>query len=173
MVSIASAFDQLLNENKTKKLRIAFLKALADVPPKEPIFDRRDIPAQTRRKGLRDLWMEQFLIVRGHLARGHQPDAYRSYWSREEHLLLAAFIFPMLAKLWLRDSGLHALTEEDEEVLYAFDYLLGIKSLFKMGEDETHMPIYGWVKAMRTAEREWRRQRRRVAGIGALDRDGW
>jgi hypothetical protein len=161
MVSTVSAFERLLKVKggNTNKTRIAFLKALAKIPALEPISDGRDIRNKKLLKwdGLRGVWIEDLCVVRGNLAHGHRADAHPSSWSRQEHLLLAAFIFPLLAKLRLQQLGLYKLIDEDESALHSIDYLIGAKALFKTGEDEYGMPIFGWVEALKLQDDHSRR----------------
>jgi hypothetical protein len=163
VVSTVSAFQRLFKvaggSNTDKKSRDAFLKALGEIPAQEPILNRREVPREKlrSRRGLRDVWMEDLCVVRGSLAHGHREGAYRSFWSRIEHLLLAAFVFPLVAKLRLRDLALYALRPEDEEGLHGIDHLIGAKALLKTGEDEGGMPIYGWLEALDRADDQRRR----------------
>jgi hypothetical protein len=95
---------------------------------------------------------------------GRREEAYAAIWSRDDHLLLAAFVFPLVAKLRLREMGLYELTTYDEDKLHAIDFLIAAKDLRNGRKDEYEMPIYGFVEALDAAN-EIRRRARTIAAI--------
>ncbi|PTL77104.1 hypothetical protein DAT35_46560 [Vitiosangium sp. GDMCC 1.1324] len=130
LISTVSAFQQLfgIRGGDVASTARSFADALTRVPlasvkPKKPRSEEF-----VARRGLRQAWMYDMATMRGSVAHGNRQGSYPSIWSVQEHLLLAAFIFPLLVKLRLSASG-YTLTREDRLELGLFDYYLASENV--------------------------------------------
>lgn len=105
--------------------------------------EERDFGKLSKLDSLREIWMRDFCICRGDMAHGRRQQSYKSIWSPQEHLLLAAEIFPILTKVVLSTHSLYSLTDDDLQRIYLFDKRLKIANLYKVGEDRGE-PKFGW-----------------------------
>jgi uncharacterized protein (DUF1810 family) len=69
-------------------------------------------------------WIEELYHLRNAFAHGTAPSARTWGWSRLEHLVVAAFAFPLTVKLCLKQEGYYTLAHEDEVRCGALDLLL-------------------------------------------------
>jgi hypothetical protein len=84
-------------------------------------------------------WIYEFHKLRSSFVHPQEAAASTRWrWSPLEHLLVATFVFPLVAKLLLAGDGLYSLTSADERSLRAIDDLLLLKP-WSSGDDET-----GW-----------------------------
>lgn len=112
---------------------------------------------------LRYAWIEDMGIARGSLAHGHEPGAFPSIWSPQEHLLLAAFVFPRLIKLHLAHRGRYKMTERDLSEIDALEDLLNARHCDAPPEGESHP----WSDSLSQAElRRWIGRTDEDAGTG-------
>jgi hypothetical protein len=72
---------------------------------------------------VRQMWIRDFYRLRGDLAHGKVNPRFPSIWKMGEHLLLSAFIFPLLVKSLLSAAGKYTLTEDDVVSIDAFEKL--------------------------------------------------
>ncbi len=70
-------------------------------------------------------WMEEFYHLRNFYVHGEDLSARTWGWIPLEHLVMAAFAFPLAVKLLLSESGYHALSRGDKVRCGALDLLLG------------------------------------------------
>lgn len=89
-------------------------------------------------KSLRSAWIEDLGILRGSVSHGHGPETYPSIWSAREHLLYAAFAFPLLLKLQLASSGRYSLTDNDRADIDAFESLLNARHFAEPAESQAN-----------------------------------
>jgi len=74
-----------------------------------------------------DGWIRDFCALRGNLAHGRLTPVYPSIWNVHEHLLLGAFLFPLVVKLVLAREGLYSLTETDRVDIDLFEELACVR----------------------------------------------
>ncbi len=74
-----------------------------------------------------DGWLRDFCALRGNLAHGRLTPVYPSIWNVHEHLLLSAFLFPLVVKLMLEREGLYALSETDRVDIDLFEELACVR----------------------------------------------
>ena len=78
---------------------------------------------------LMEAWVHDFYQLRGENAHGKRLPRRPLVWASTEHLLLAAYLFPLILKLRLQQDGFYKLTDDDEADLTAFEPLLESKCL--------------------------------------------
>lgn len=103
-----------------------------------------------RRPTIREGWIRDFYALRGQYAHGTIATRYPSIWTAREHLLLAAFAFPLLLKKLLADGDLYALTDEDVAHISAFEHLACTRH-FVSTEDFPDQNIFPWPKIISSA----------------------
>jgi hypothetical protein len=69
-------------------------------------------------------WIEELYHLRNAFAHGTAPSARSWGWLRLEHLVIAAFAFPLAVKLCLEQEGHYTLSHQDEVRCHALDLLL-------------------------------------------------
>lgn len=140
LVSTVSAFQQFygIRNGSTAETTEAFVGALAGVTPAgNPTPAKTRVQERMRRgRSLRAVWMDDLGVLRGNVGHGHAPTVYPSAWTAQEHLLLAAYIFPLLVKLRLSNAGTRPLTEDEEDDLAVFDLMLAAENLFAAAEEQ-------------------------------------
>jgi hypothetical protein len=70
------------------------------------------------------MWMREFHKYRSAIAHGKSLSGRTWGWSPFEHLVMAAFVFPLVVKLRLAEEGHYSLSREDEIRCRAVDALL-------------------------------------------------
>lgn len=75
-------------------------------------------------------WAKDFFRLRGDLAHGKGVELNRTIWHLGEHLLLAAFISPILLKVDMEEFERYDLTELDKASLKCFPELLALDDTF-------------------------------------------
>ncbi|MFY0575859.1 hypothetical protein ACN28S_17180 [Cystobacter fuscus] len=149
LISTVSAFQKLLGirGGDVAKTTRSFADALARVPiaeviPKKP----RSAELAARRGGLREAWIHDMATMRGSVAHGNRQDTYPSVWSAQEHLLLAAFIFPRLVKLQLSARG-YNLSQKDRLELGLFDHYLACENVLAPANELDGVPTsHVWIQ---------------------------
>lgn len=76
-----------------------------------------------RAQSVREGWLNDFYVLRGKLAHGVLTPDYPSVWTITEHLLLSAYVFPLLVKLVLASGTSYALLPSDRTDIDAFESL--------------------------------------------------
>jgi hypothetical protein len=71
-------------------------------------------------------WIEELYDLRSSVVHEGQHAAYEWGWALREHLVVAAFVFPLAVKLLLAQEGHYAFTSADEAQWKSIDKLLGI-----------------------------------------------
>ena len=72
---------------------------------------------------VRQTWIRDLYRLRGNLAHGKVNPRFPSIWKMDEHLLLSAFVFPLLIKSMLSVAGVYTLTNDDVASIDAFERL--------------------------------------------------
>lgn len=75
---------------------------------------------------LHKAWAWEFYVLRSMLVHGRDITKREWHWSLGEHLLVAAFVFPLFVKLLLARDSLYELTDDDGARCAALDRLLAI-----------------------------------------------
>ena len=147
-ILMASAFEQLIScPSKSFELgrKIGAMlhsfgsKTVAEAKQARPGIEidtsKPEYAAAQPRWWVHRKWMEELYDVRSKAAhRGHHQQREWG-WSLSEHLLMAAFVFPLTVKLLLQHDGYYALTEDDEARCLAVDALLAA-TRWDAGEDD-------------------------------------
>lgn len=92
---------------------------------------------------LREIWATDFYKLRNKYAHGDRGPSYQPIWDTDEHLALAAFLFPLLLKIKLVKLNLYTMTLRDLTDFWSFDYLLSRGDLL-VPDQNLEM---GWSKA--------------------------
>jgi hypothetical protein len=173
-ILMGSAFEQLFGiqgQSKKRQLRDAFgemfgpcgnvtAEAAHATPARSGITFEAQYEAAQRQWWLHKTWMNELYELRSELA--HEGAvAAGGAWTPFEHLLIAAFVFPLIVKKMLAEEGSYALTEEDEVKCVSIDRLLLAPSW--NGNDENT----SWRRILE-AERERRSRARLDAKLAEL-----
>jgi hypothetical protein len=127
VVDTVGAFERLLGVWGADRLKQEFechFRPRRDIKPKDA---PRVPPALRNGPSLRRLWIADFYEHRNPHAHGSQSTEPGLLWDRREHLLLAAYAFPLLVKSLLNEAGLYALTSDDQDSIDAFEWTAGTK----------------------------------------------
>ena len=134
-VLMASAFEQLLDGDGKYKLGKSLGKLFQDfgnVDVASALQTRPDIEidskperADAQRKWwVHRKWVEELYSLRNKVAHEGSASRRRWAWQLDEHLVMAAFVFPLAVKLQLSQEGHYAITCVDEAHCGAIDKLL-------------------------------------------------
>lgn len=130
LVESIGAFTRLFgkwDENDTADLFIATLPSNIDSDSAAYGLRISRDPLQkmlSKGKSVREAWLSDAYRLRSQYAHGHVGDSpYKSAWTVHEHLLLAAYIFPLTVKATLAAAGHYRWTEEDQVRTDTFDSL--------------------------------------------------
>jgi hypothetical protein len=147
-VLISSALERLLDSSaKESDLAQKFVRLMTrhkHIPRSEWTRVREGDFKKSETLG--DVWIRDFWRIRGMVAHGHRAEDRTAVWTLPEHLLLAAFAFPLLVKLDLMDLGHYELSSLDEVRLDAFEGLLNTSLFEKSAEGK-----WPWNRAMQAA----------------------
>jgi len=131
-VLLVSALEGLLEcKSKENELAQRFLKHSA---PYLDLYaaDCSHLPGLVRRKApsssvakqsIRDAWIRDLWRLRGDHAHGKLKPRYKSVWSTSNHLLLGAYVYPLVLKSRLAELQLYHLTEDDHNKVDLFPSL--------------------------------------------------
>jgi hypothetical protein len=169
IIAICGAFERFLGSNgKEHDLSSKFLSALDAMNtivlvPNLPYKSVPSLEKEIMSPAPREDWIRKFFSTRGSLGHGYKEGARPSKWTLSEHLLLGAFIFPLLVKLQLQKEGLYQLTTgtggSDQHRLMAIDHLVSWKeSLFPVEKQRWYRNNFPWHEAMEEAEKPIRTQ---------------
>jgi hypothetical protein len=137
-ILMGSAFEQLFGTDYKYELAKAFGELLAkfgSVTVAEAQKQRPDIKIDTSDPAraaaqpkwwVHRKWMEELYDLRSSVVHEGQHAAYKWGWNLHEHLVMAAFVFPLVVKLRLAQEGHYALTSADEAQSKSIDQLLGV-----------------------------------------------
>jgi len=134
VILMAAAFEQLLNAHKARdlsqKLGDLFQSfgsvTVGNVLTARPgiAVDRRYATAQGTWFAHRK-WIEEFYQLRNAYVHGESLSARTWGWTPFEHLVMAAFVFPLTVKLILLQQGCYILSRTGRVHCGALDLLLG------------------------------------------------
>lgn len=144
-----------LRGGREDELAVEFVKVLSEISLATGMKEKKNLkPAVQKFQNVREAWIRDFFRVRNDLAHGKSQAAYPSSWSTSEHMVLAAYIFPLLIKAVLSQAGFYQLTDDDEVDIFTFDYLLNLNGLFRLlnPEDPNSHP---WNAAIHDGRWDW------------------
>lgn len=158
-VLMCGAIERLLNCNgKLQTFKNKICHELKSVPSQPVTGCSKALPALVPVPGqnindpyfvfigcsnLREIWATDFYKLRNKYAHGDRGPSYQPIWNTEEHLALAAFLFPLLLKIKLVKLNLYTMTLRDLTDFWSFDYLLSRNDLL-IPDQNLEM---GWSKA--------------------------
>jgi hypothetical protein len=124
----ANAFQLALDCKGTKDIELA-QKLARSFTPSNPVplhsgrlaTRKNQIPVAPT---VREVWIRDLYHLRGDLGHGKVTPAYPSIWTVREHLLLAAFSFPLVVKSILSTVGAYSLADRDIASIEAFERLV-------------------------------------------------
>ncbi len=103
-------------------------------------------------------WIEELYNLRSKSAHKGTHAGRNWAWLPREHLVMAAFVFPLLIKLMLAREGFYELSDEDRAHGGAVDRILASTGWHEPGENRPN-PDNKWNKAIRDAAEPIRLQR--------------
>lgn len=130
VVDSVAAFSRLFGVWDEKDTVSSFVKTLPADPEPDPFLLGERVSREPVRsmlaagKSVRQAWLTDAYRLRGQYGHGHVDEPpYKSAWAPEEHLLLAAYVFPLTVKAVLAAWGYYRWAEEDQTRSDAFDAL--------------------------------------------------
>ncbi len=151
VVMIVEALEYLFGERKAEKLAPKVVSAIAATgeeitcaPPRiaDCWVSKIKVPNNSR---CLYYWLRELIQVRHHTVHGFAWGSNKWAWHVDEHLLMAAFVFPLIIKSILAADDLYELTEGDTVRLGVIDKLLYMDN---WGREEEHGES-NWSKAFR------------------------
>jgi hypothetical protein len=133
VILMASAFEQLLDAYGARELSQKFSELFSpfgSVTVNDALSSRSGIVLDssyaTAQLGwfVHRKWAEELYHLRNAYVHGESTSGRTWGWLRLEHLVVAAFTFPLAVKLGLREEGHYELTRDDEARCTALDPLL-------------------------------------------------
>lgn len=133
VILMASAFEQLLEGYGAWKLGGKFsdlfnpfgaVTVTQALPTRGGIVVNPKYESAQKAWFVHRKWIEELYDLRSAFAHGNAPSARSWGWLRPEHLVIAAFTFPLTVKLCLKQEGHYTLTRDDKVRRGALDLLL-------------------------------------------------
>ncbi len=157
-VHMVGAIERLLDcrRGRENEFVSSFLGRWVPTSSLLPSACRRIPPNKARRRSVTEIWLRDFYTHRGNLGHGKTRSGHRWIWPLGDHLLLGAFVFPLLARLVLSTDGLYRLTLQDEADIDAFE-LLATTGLEPLAKDDDEPTRFAWtqVRAESHGRRRW------------------
>lgn len=141
VVALANAFDRLFPEDNgryqlAEKLSSVLDACQAIIVKNSKRLAAKKVEAQKiyTQKQCKDIehwklvrfWMFELYVLRSNYVHGGDINKHKWGWSTNEHLLMGAYIFPLLIKVLLANEGRYKLSEEDKGKIFAIDALLDL-----------------------------------------------
>lgn len=137
-ILMASAFEQLFDAQNKYKLTCAYKVCFSDYEMKkvkDVLHVRRGIEEnKNEHKGLDSewqlgrKWIQELYNLRNEAVHGGDLSKRKWGWSPFEHLVMAAFVFPLAVKILLSKENKYKLTEVDKQLCTSIDLLLATKN---------------------------------------------
>jgi hypothetical protein len=159
IVLMASAFEQLLEGYGARALSQKFgdlFNSFGSVTVAQALATRSDIVVDPKFVSEQEAWLvhrkwiEELYHLRNAFAHGTAPSVRSWGWLRFEHLVIAAFAFPLTVKLCLKQEGHYTLSDEDEVQCHALDLLLAATDWREFQESNTTV----WQEQLNKARHE-------------------
>jgi hypothetical protein len=137
VLSVAAAQRILGVEKKSDVHELAreFANTLSSVAPPQLRVDDCSRPVNKSAKSLAEAWFHDLYADRGPVSHGRPRAIPTRIWTRDEHVLLAAYIIPRMTLVQLAAAGHYELTEGDKDEIAAFEYLLCLNNVFGSAEE--------------------------------------
>lgn len=113
--NVSRAFASLWNGHG--KIRVADARRVKADPHPTDGLEQRDWPLHRK-------WMKELYEARSEQAHGNKAPKRSSNWHPHQHVVLAAFIYPLTVKLRLAAEGRYQLTVREQGACDAIDKLL-------------------------------------------------
>lgn len=127
----AISFERLLKPNKSSAIGLAEAFDCKWIDFEAiPITEAKNIePDNAWKEGqkawsIKKKWMKELYEVRSSYAHRGKRSALSSNWGHWQHIVIAAFTYPLTVKLLSKDAGLYELREEDQVNCDVLDRLL-------------------------------------------------
>jgi hypothetical protein len=159
VVLMASAFEQLLEGYGARNLGQKFadlFNSFGTVTVTQALSSRGgivvdpDYASKQEAWFIHRKWIEELYHLRNAFAHGTSPSARSWGWLRPEHLVIAAFSFPLTVKLCLKQEGHYTLTRGDKVRCRALDLLLAATDWRDYGGSNSTV----WQKQLSQASRK-------------------
>lgn len=150
IILMGSAFEQILNAQSAYQLSCKFGRLFKDygsVKVEDAMKERTGIQIKEDYEGKGNLdgkqfgtkeeyveaqkqslvhvkWIEEFHHLRSRVVHGEEISSRSWGWSKPEHLLMGAFVFPLLVKMMLSNECHYGLTDLDKIKCRSIDSLL-------------------------------------------------
>jgi hypothetical protein len=143
-VETIGAFERLLGLHNGSEKELRRELSSCFIPTKEMLRENSERSKRFEScRTVRQAWITDFFRLRGDHSHGRRKARYISAWSLKEHLLLGAFLFPLLTKVKLSKAGLYTLSRRDRAGLDAFEVLASADLFERQMEDATSQD-YPW-----------------------------
>jgi hypothetical protein len=159
IILTGAAFEQLLDADSARSLQCkvgTLLSAHGSVTVTSALSKRPGIAIDKRYERaqrqwfVHRKWVEELHQLRSAVVHGQDLQARAWGWTLSEHLMMGAFVFPLLVKVCLAEHGHYRLTQRDEAWCKAVDEILV--------QDDWFSPAQGsnvescWSRALRKVE---------------------
>jgi UDP-2,3-diacylglucosamine pyrophosphatase LpxH len=155
---MACALEELLDSRSTAEDLAAKLDEIFHEYGSKTVQDARlNRPGIRVPKSLRNApssvfvyreWIAELYKLRGMIVHGNDLDRVEFGWHIFEHLVMAAYVFPLLVKLLLQRDGLYEITDDDRDHCYAVDWLLSSNDWAKQAPRATSSEQTNWRNAI-------------------------
>lgn len=144
IVLLIGAFQRLLEYTGSNKGKLAskFLKYFDSIS-KYDVQKSVRLSGPIKYKSIFEAWINDLYELRGDYAHGKRKSHKNQIWEPHEHLLLGAYLFPLLVKIKLATEGLYVLTDSDRFDLNIFERLADA-DLFTAPNDQRNSIDWEW-----------------------------
>ncbi len=116
---LATKFDDLLILQSKTPVQTAQVQRPGIYPDPDPLYTNAQLDWPVAK-----MWMNEFHQYRSTFAHGAGSSSRTWGWVPLEHLVMAAFVFPLIVKLGLAKEGHYSLTLDDKADCQSVDLLL-------------------------------------------------
>jgi hypothetical protein len=157
-VLLCGAFERLYEcgHGRADDLARAFVDTVVPQRPVDPRAVGRTAvhaAALKRPQSMREIWIRDFYLSRNAFAHGRAKATHRSLWNLSEHLLLAAYVFPLALKCVLAGLSVYPLSDDDQTQIGVFEKLASVE-LFKPDGHPAAPASWPWNTVMEKAREE-------------------
>jgi hypothetical protein len=171
LLMVASMFEHILQRDTKVKLAEEFSAlfqgygsiTVEQATQRPGIVLDKNLGGRDKKWHLHRKWLWELYHLRNKYAHGEDPDQFQWGWSLSEHLVMSAYVFPLLVKLLLVAEGIYQLTSKDKVRCRALDPLLAARNWSQEMPDSS-MSV--WEGVMNEAQGEEIR-RRAIAALEA------
>jgi len=155
------AFEQLLEGYGARKLSGKLAEVLTpynSVNVTEALSHRPNIQldkryeAKQRQWPITRKWMEELYHLRNDIVHGNLLTARSWGWNKSEHLVISAFVFPLIVKVLLSTEGHYTLSEDDLVPLHSIEKLLIATDWHEADPEYPNTPV--WQGEIRRVKRQ-------------------